>query len=146
MSPRGNKSKGKPTSRFTHFRTTSTTDTTDTHEREAPPASNLSSPVLLDSDIDSDSDSSSEPSSNFRNSKPRVSKTEQFEAKNKKLAKGVGKSNRKLTPKEKKCLMKERKKVEKMESKSRRDEEMVKAELERGEADEFVESLEVEDE
>jgi hypothetical protein len=139
MSPRGNKSKGKPPSRFTHFRTTSTTST---HEREAPPASNLSSPASSDSD----SDSSSEPSSNFRNSKPRVSKTEQFEAKNKKLAKGVGKSNRKLTPKEKKCLMKERKKVEKMESKNKRGEEMAKTELERGEADEFVESLEVEDE
>jgi hypothetical protein len=139
MSPRGNKSKGKPTSRFTHFRTN---DTTDTHEREDPLASDLSSPISSDSD----SDSSSEPSSNFRKSKPRVSKTEQFEAKNKKLAKGVGKSNRKLTPKEKKCLMKERKKVEKMESKNKRGEEMEKTELERGEADEFVESLEVEDE
>jgi len=42
--------------------------------------------------------------------------------------------------------MKERKKVEKMESKNKRGEEMAKTELERGEADEFVESLEVEDE
>jgi hypothetical protein len=132
MSPRGNKSKGKPTSRFTHFRTA---DTADTHEREAPPASNLSPPLLSDSD----SDSSSESSSNFTNSTPKLSKTEQFEAKNKKLAKGVGKSNRKLTPKEKKCLMKERKKVEKMESKSKRSEEVAKAVQEGGEAGEFVE-------
>jgi hypothetical protein len=142
MSPRGNKSKGKPTARFTHFRTTDTS----THEPEAPPppASTLTSPVSSDYDADS----SPESSSNFKNSKPKVSKAEQFEAKKQKLAKGVGKSNRKLTPKEKNCLMKERKKVEKMESKSRRNEneEMAKveAEQERGEVAEIVESCEVE--
>jgi hypothetical protein len=132
MSPRGNKSKGKPPSRFTHFRTA---DTADTHEREAPPASNLSSPASSDSD----SDSSSESSSNFKAPKSELSKTEQFEAKNAKLAKGVGKSNRKLTPKEKKCLLKERNKVEKMEGKNKKSEEMAKGELEGGEASEFVE-------
>ncbi|PMD18356.1 hypothetical protein NA56DRAFT_648104 [Hyaloscypha hepaticicola] len=61
MSPRGNKSKGKPTPRFTHFRTT---NTSSTHEREAPPASTLTSPVSSDYDADS----SPEPSSNFKNS------------------------------------------------------------------------------
>lgn len=42
--------------------------------------------------------------------------------------------------------MKERQKVEKMEGKSRRDEEMVKAELEQAEVAESVERREVEDE
>jgi hypothetical protein len=95
----------------------------------------LSSSVLSDSD----SDSSPSPTSSTNPPIPKLSKAEQFEAKNAKLAKGVGKSNRKLTPKEKKCLMKERKKVEKMESKNKKSEEMAKAELEGGEVVEFVE-------
>jgi hypothetical protein len=132
MSPRGNKSKSTPSSRFSHFRST---DTTSTHEHEVTPASTLSSSTPASSD--------SESSSKLKTSKAKVSKVEQFDAKTKKLAAGVGKSNRKLTPKEKKCLMKERKKVEKMESKIRKVEEMAKAEQERGEDDEVVENCEV---
>jgi hypothetical protein len=130
MSPRGNKSKSTPSSRFSHFRST---DTTSTHEHEVTPASTLSSSTPASSDSESSS----------KTSKAKVSKVEQFDAKTKKLAAGVGKNNRKLTPKEKKCLMKERKKVEKMESKIRKGEEMAKAEQERGEGDEVVENCEV---